>query len=300
MKARILILHAPGTNRDREAALACRLAGGEPEIVPLSQLLAGERRLLDYGFLVLPGGFSYGDDLGAGTLWALALKERLGEELRRFVADGRPVLGICNGFQALIKAGLLGVESLSPSPSLRSEGLSPLPAQASEAAKAATTKAAAGSQAAEAATAKGAAGRLVTLTRNRSGHFECRWVYLRPEPGSGCLFTRGLEELLYVPVAHGEGNLTPADQGLIEHLHAAGQVALTYVDATGQPAGYPANPNGSAGNIAGLCNAAGNVLGLMPHPEDHVFPYQHPRWTRGEHGGLGLALFINGVRAAGA
>lgn len=287
MTVRVLILHAPGTNRDREAALACRLAGGEPEIVHLNQLLSGERRLLDYGFLVLPGGFSYGDCLGAGTLWALALRERLGEELERFVAGGRPVLGICNGFQALVKAGLLGSEGSSPSPAqaLRSEGFSPLPTHASQAAQAATTK-------------DSAAGRLVTLTRNRSGHFECRWVYLRPEPGSQCLFTRGLEELLFVPVAHGEGNLVAASPEVAERLRATGQVALTYVDATGRPAGYPHNPNGSAGNVAGITNRAGNVLGLMPHPEDHVFPYQHPGWTRGEHGGLGLALFVNGVREA--
>jgi len=284
MKVRVLILHAPGTNRDREAALACQLAGGEPEIVHLNQLLAGQRRLLDYGFLVLPGGFSYGDNLGAGTLWALALKQKLGEELRCFVAEGRPVLGICNGFQALVKAGLLGEEGLdhpaTVNAPLRSEGFSPSPAHPTHAAEASKP------------------GRHVTLTRNRSGHFECRWVYLRPEPTSVCLFTRGLEELLFVPVAHGEGNLVPADPALIARLRAVGRVALTYVDAQGQPAGYPANPNGSAGNVAGISNAAGNVLGLMPHPEDHVFPYQHPRWTRGEAGGMGLALFINGVRAA--
>ncbi len=258
MKPRALVLHAPGTNRDREAALACELAGGQPEIVHLNQLLAGERRLLDYGFLVLPGGFSYGDDLGAGTLWALALRERLGEELRRFVAEGRPALGICNGFQALVKAGIL--------PGLQA------PAE----------------------------GRQATLARNHSARFECRWVHLRPEPRSRCLFTRGLEGLLFVPVAHGEGRFVPQDPALLEALEARGQVALTYVDGAGRPAGYPENPNGSAGNVAAVCNAAGNVLGLMPHPEDHVFPHQHPRWTRGERGGMGLALFTNGVRAAEA
>ncbi|MCL6429518.1 MAG: phosphoribosylformylglycinamidine synthase I [Anaerolineae bacterium] len=257
---RVLILHAPGTNRDREAALACALAGGRPEIVHLNQLLAGERNLLDYGFLVLPGGFSYGDDLGAGTLWALALRERLGEALRRFVEDGRPVLGICNGFQALVKAGLL--------PGLDGHR------EAGEAAE-----------------------RQATLTRNRSARFECRWVYLRPEPGSVCSFTRGLPGLLYVPVAHGEGNFVPRELPLIEELRTRGQIALTYVDAEGRPAGYPDNPNGSAGNIAGICNPAGNVLGLMPHPEDHVLPHQHPRWTRGESGGLGLPIFVSGVQA---
>ena len=252
MSMRALILHAPGTNRDREAAVAVALAGGEPEIVHLNQLLSGERRLADYGFLVLPGGFSYGDDLGAGTLWALALRQRLGEDLARFVEQGKPVLGICNGFQALVKAGLLPGDG---------------------------------------------AARRATLTHNRSGHFECRWVYLQPVEGSRCLFTRGLTQRLYVPVAHGEGRFVPADPALLEALRARGQVALTYVDAAGNPAGYPDNPNGSAGNVAGICNQAGNVLGLMPHPEDHIFPYQHPRWLRGANGGLGLGLFVNGVRA---
>jgi phosphoribosylformylglycinamidine synthase len=296
-------LHAPGTNRDREAAVACALAGGQPEIVHLNQLLAGERRLLEYGFLVLPGGFSYGDDLGAGTLWALALRERLGEDLWRFVAEGRPVLGICNGFQALVKAGLL------PG-TVCSEGLSPSgpAACAGRAAEAATTKGGSASdlaagRAAEAATMK-VEGlhplREATLAPNRSARFECRWVYLRPETNSRCLFTQGLDGLLLVPVAHGEGQFVPRGLPLLDALRARGQVALTYVDAAGQPAGYPHNPNGSAGNVAGVCNPAGNVLGLMPHPEDHVFPFQHPRWTRGEAGGLGLGLFENGIRNSDA
>jgi phosphoribosylformylglycinamidine synthase I len=265
---RVLILHAPGTNRDREAAVACTLAGGRPEIVHLNQILAGERRLLDYGFLVLPGGFSYGDDLGAGTLWALGLRERLGEDLWRFVAEGRPVLGICNGFQALVKAGLL-------------------PGTAEAVARKGHTH-------------RRGQEREATLAPNRSAHFECRWVHLRPEAGSRCLFTQGLQELLLVPVAHGEGSFVPRELPLVEELRARGQVALAYVDAEGKPAGYPHNPNGSAGNVAGVCNPAGNVMGLMPHPEDHVFPYQHPRWTRGEAGGMGLGLFVNGVTAAKA
>ncbi len=290
MKARVLVLHAPGTNRDREAAWACTLAGGAPEIVHLNQLLAGERRLLDYGFLVLPGGFSYGDDLGAGTLWALALRERLGEDLGRFVADGRPVLGICNGFQALVKAGLLPGENTEHRRDAEAaERAGAYPETDPPSALSASLRCDLGPLAGT---------RQATLTRNRSAHFECRWVHLQAEPVSPCLFTRGLRERLYVPVAHGEGNFVPRDPALVATLGARGQVALTYVDAEGRPAGYPANPNGSAGNVAGVCNPAGNVLGLMPHPEDHVLPHQHPCWTRGESGGMGLALFENGVRAA--
>jgi phosphoribosylformylglycinamidine synthase len=248
----VLVLHATGTNRDREAALACELAGADPEVVHVNQLLNGERRLVDYHMLVIPGGFSYGDDLGAGTLWALDLYHRLGEKVDRFVASGRPVLGICNGFQALVKAGLLPGWD--------------------------------GSE------------RAVTLAPNTSARFECRWVYLRPNPNTPCLFTAGLDDLIYCPVAHAEGRLATRDAGTLTALQTEGLVALSYVDANGEPTGYPGNPNGSAWGIAGLCNPAGNVFGLMPHPEDHIFPWQHPRWHRGEAGMPGLRLFENGVR----
>jgi phosphoribosylformylglycinamidine synthase len=261
---RVLILHADGTNRDREAALACELVGAEPEIVHINQLLAAERRLLDYHMLIVPGGFSYGDDLGAGTLWALDVRYRLGEDLAAFVASGRPLLGICNGFQTLVKAGLLPGDGPTPTP----DATRLLPQQ-----------------------------RTVTLAPNTSGHFECRWVYLHPNPHSPCLFTQGLEEPVYCPVAHGEGRLVTRDEHILHALQGDGLVALTYGDANGAPLGYPANPNGSMGNIAGLCNRAGNVLGMMPHPEDHILPWQHPRWHRGECGMLGLRLFANGVNA---
>ena len=263
---RVMILHAPGTNRDREAALACQLAGGAPEIVHINQLFAGERALEAYQMLVLPGGFSYGDDLGGGRLWANDLLLRLRAALDAFVAAGKPVMGICNGFQVLVKAGYLP----GPAPVQRA-----------------------------------------TLTFNRCAHFQCRWVRLRAQAQSACLFTRGLEEDILCPVAHGEGRLVLPDEAARQALWHDGLVALTYVatedegetDASRRvpvraQAGYPANPNGSVDDIAGLCNAAGNVFGLMPHPEDHVFAEQHPQWTRGLAGGLGIGLFRNGVKAA--
>ena len=115
-KALILILHASGTNRDAEAARACELAGGAPEIVHINQLRPGERRLADYAMLLLPGGFSYGDALGAGARLALDLRILLRSELARaFVQPGQLVLGICNGFQTLVKAGLLPGEQSAPS-----------------------------------------------------------------------------------------------------------------------------------------------------------------------------------------
>ncbi len=255
---KVLILHATGTNRDREAAWAVAQAGGEPTILHVNELRQRPARLHNFAMLILPGGFSYGDALGAGRIWATDLRWLFQDELARFIAAGKPVLGICNGFQALVKSGWL------PGPP--------------------------------------GAGPQVTLTRNASNRFECRWVWLEPNPDSPCVFTRGLAERIYCPVAHGEGRFVPRDEAVLRELQANRQVALTYVDADGDagsgPAGYPANPNGSVADVAGICNAQGNVLGLMPHPEDHVVPWQHPRWTRGERGGLGLALFAQGIRYA--
>ncbi|RMG80845.1 MAG: phosphoribosylformylglycinamidine synthase subunit PurL [Chloroflexi bacterium] len=251
---RVLILHANGTNRDHDAAIACRLAGGEPEIVHINQLRKGERRFSDYHMLVVPGGFSYGDDLGAGRLWALDLRHDFADDMAAFVAAGKPVIGICNGFQTLVKSGLLPGDDLSGK---------------------------------------------VTLTYNQSRRFECRWVYLAPNPNSPSLFTKGLEDMLIAcPVAHGEGRLMVADEATREALWQRNLPSLTYVNPDGSPAAYPANPNGSVDGIAALSNQAGNVFGLMPHPENHIFPWQHPRHHRGEAGNMGLVLFTNGVRQA--
>lgn len=255
MKPPVLILHANGTNRDQEAAWACELAGGAPDVVHVNRLSSGGVRLDDYRMVVLPGGFSYGDDHGAGRLLAVTLEHRLGDQLTAFIAKGRPVLGICNGFQALVKAGLLPF--------------------------------------AEAPTG---GAREVTLTHNDSGRFECRWVTLTPCIDSPSVFTRGLHDPVLCPVAHGEGKLVARDAGTLATLEAMGLPALRYGGPSGRPAGYPHNPNGSDNDIAGLCNPAGNVLGLMPHPEDHVIAEQHPRFHRGERGHTGLVLFENGIR----
>jgi phosphoribosylformylglycinamidine synthase I len=243
----IAVLHAPGTNRDGEAARAVELAGGRPEIVAVGDALE------HFSGVILPGGFSYGDALGAGVRLALELSE----VLVGFAGSGRPVLGICNGFQALVKAGLL-----------------------------------------TAAPAPGAA-RPVTLTHNGNGRFECRWVHLAPVEGAAAGIACALPALIACPIAHGEGRIAVTSGGVLDELAADGQVLFRYVDAAGRPADgrYPANPNDSAGDIAGLCNPAGNVWGLMPHPEDHVDAAQDPF---GVSGRSGLPLFRSLVDRARA
>jgi phosphoribosylformylglycinamidine synthase len=253
MQPKALILHANGTNRDHDVAQAVEAAGGTAEIRHINDLRASKTRWLDYQMLVVAGGFSYADALGAGKLLALDLQAYFSTEVQTFVTSGRPVIGICNGFQALVKSGVL-------------PGRTDLRA---------------------------------TLTFNQAGHFECRWVRLLPR-SRVCLWTRGLDESIECPVAHGEGNFVLVDPEGVDRLALDDQIALVYAGADGRSAGgaYPANPNGSMGDIAGICNLQGNVLGLMPHPEDHIFAQQHPRWTRGKQSGLGLPLFTNGVGAA--
>ncbi|MBA2284827.1 MAG: phosphoribosylformylglycinamidine cyclo-ligase [Ktedonobacteraceae bacterium] len=245
MMKRALVLRAPGINCDRETAHACHLAGFDAELVHINQLIREPDQLLAYDFLVLPGGFSYGDDLGAGTLLARNLTIHLGAQLQQFIDEGRPILGICNGFQVLVRASLL-------------PGSVSIPA---------------------------------SLTTNASAQFECRWITLNVVPGP-CIFTEGITQAITLPVAHGEGQFVLADSGQAATLQVQGQVPLVYNDET-----YPANPNGSAGNIAGVCNVRGNVLGLMPHPERYARSLQHPQ-RHGTPGGDGdgLAIFKNAYR----
>jgi phosphoribosylformylglycinamidine synthase len=248
----VAVLHAPGTNRDGEAAQALDAAGADARIVALVDLAAGRDDLGRYAGVVVPGGFSYGDALGAGTRLAL----EAGEALGRYAADGRrPVLGICNGFQALVRAGLLG-------------------GGAGAGAGAPTTP------------------RRATLAANERGHFECRWVTLEPQAGCRAAWVGAIGHLIACPVAHGEGRVVLRGAEDERALADEGLVAFRYVGRDGGPArgAYPVNPNGSAGDIAGLSNPAGNVVGLMPHPEDHAVASQDA--FRGRHPGrLGLTLF---------
>jgi len=266
MKPQALILQAHGTNRDYDVAEALTLAGADPHPVPLNDLRAGKKHFADYQMLVVAGGFSYADSLGAGKLLALDLNSYLNEEISAFVESGKPVIGICNGFQALVKSGIL------PGTSSRAER------SVSEV---------------EAGEVK------TTLTFNEQGHFECRWVHLAPVSQT-CIWTKDLEDNIICPVAHGEGNFQSSDTSFVNTLTVQDQIALTYIYPDGSPANgdYPINPNGSILDIAGICNPQGNVLGLMPHPENHIYPHQHPQWTRGIKGNSGLVLFENGVKYA--
>jgi phosphoribosylformylglycinamidine synthase I len=246
-------------------AHACRLAGSDKvDIIYLYDLFSGEVSLDDYHFLAFPGGFLDGDDLGSAKAMAHRLKhasiagsvEKLEEAIRRFIHKGKLIIGVCNGFQLLVKAGLL--------PAL-----------------------------------DGNYGRQeVTLTINDSGRFEDRWVYLKVNSSSPCVFTRGLEKL-YFPVRHGEGKLITRDDGVLKKIMDKNLSVLQYAkeDGSNPTMEYPYNPNGSAAAIAGICDETGRVFGLMPHPEAFLYGVNHPRWTREKvpEEGMGLAIFRNAM-----
>jgi phosphoribosylformylglycinamidine synthase len=263
MKPQALILRAAGVNCDAETAHAFELAGARSEFVHLKALIESPKRLHDFQMLAIPGGFSYGDDIAAGKILANQLAHHLREPLAEFIAAGKPIIGICNGFQVLVKTDLLP-GSISGN----------------------------GSQ-------------LCTLTNNDCGRFVDRWIHLASR-SSKCIWTAGLAPL-ELPIAHGEGKFVPKDDGVRRQLWDNDQVALVYTKPDGSAANgqFPDNPNGSVDDIAGICDPTGLVFGLMPHPERHVSPFQHPAWTsrwlteraRAATGPApGLSVFANAVR----
>lgn len=262
-KVNTLVITGYGTNSHMETAHTARLAGSDrADVVHFSDIITSKVRLADYHFMIFPGGFLDGDDLGAAHAASMRwryLKDSEGtallHSLTEFLDAGKVVLGICNGFQLLVKLGVL--------PALDGKRFE----------------------------------RQVSLGHNDSARYEDRWVHLGVNAQSPCIFTRGLEKL-YIPVRHGEGKLVPLDDATLRRLQAENLIALQYIDAeTGAPTQqYPANPNGSPLGIAGLTDPTGRVLGLMPHPEAFHHATNHPAWTRGEVDTPGTLLFVNAVR----
>lgn len=252
-KPRVLILKAAGTNCDSETAFAFESAGALPERVHINELSRKERRLDEFQIMAISGGFTYGDDISAGKILANELKYKLSSELSTFIAKGGLVIGICNGFQVLVKAGLLPQSARSAE--MKQE---------------------------------------VTLAENDSGVFQDQWVWLK-KAQSKCVWTNPLDDIIYLPIAHGEGKFIPKNEEVLERLRSQGQVVFRYCGPKGQA---PApNPNGSIDAIAGICDETGRVFGLMPHPERHLSSLQHPRWTRQglKRHGDGFQIFLNAV-----
>jgi phosphoribosylformylglycinamidine synthase len=259
-----LVLTGFGLNCDGETVYALETAGAVQERVHLNSLIKGERNLRDYQIFVIGGGFSWGDDHGAGVIMGMRIKHRMSDTLLDFVDRGGLVLGICNGFQVLVNLGLL---PFFDPPELRRD---------------------------------------VALICNDCGGFRDQWVNLTVNRSSPCVFTRGMDAL-ELPIRHGEGKFY-AEPSIIQRLEAQNQVFLRYAASDGLPAkgAFPYNPNGSVGDIAGICDPTGRIAGLMPHPEAYNHMTNHPDWTylketRRREGktipeeGLGIRFFRNAV-----
>ncbi len=273
---RALILRAPGTNCDVETAHAFERAGAVAERVHINRLIENPALSARYQILCFPGGFSYGDDIAAGKILATRLRRHLGEMVNEFAFGNRDslVLGICNGMQVMMRLGVLtaAAESSADASSI-------------------------------------VAAQSATLTWNRHGRYEARWVHLAVEPDTHCVFLRGLERI-YLPIAHAEGNFVAASDAVLEALAAEGRLAIRYCHPDparpanrDEPLEFPFNPNGAMANVAGVCDTSGRVFGLMPHPERFIDSTQHPFWTRSDQSlgedataeGQGMAIFRNAV-----
>lgn len=257
-KVKAVVLRVEGTNCDRETVEAFERVDADTDLVHVNELKRGLKNLEDYQILAIPGGFSYGDDVSAGILLANQLKHEIGEAIKIFINDDKLVLGICNGFQVLVRLGLLPGFNNESHNTLRQES---------------------------------------TLAVNDVGQFVDRWVRLKHENRGKCIFTSNFKSSVFLPVAHAEGKFITTAKNL-KRLDEQDQIIFKYVGPEGKYAGYPWNPNGSLENIAGICDYTGLILGMMPHPERYLHKYMHPYWTRlpklAEEGD-GLQIFKNAV-----
>lgn len=240
MKA--LVLTGFGINCENESKYAIEKSGGKADIFHLNKLLEKPVLLENYDLLLFPGGFSFGDDLGSGRVFANKIRYHLKEELEKFIEEEKLVLGICNGFQVMVKLGILPIADFN---------------------------------------------QRVSLIGNDSGKFEDRWIILKNNQDSPCIFTKDID-YLFAPIRHGEGKFI----GDINER----QIVFKYVDPDGKPAGYPHNPNGSKDNIAGICDSSGRIFGMMPHPEAFNIKENCPYWIRGNvFEPMGLRIFKNAI-----
>jgi phosphoribosylformylglycinamidine synthase len=256
----VLVLRAPGTNCDKETAFAFEKAGATTETLHINRLLENPSLFEKFQILCVPGGFSYGDDIASGRILGNQIQHHLNDQMVKFKDDGKLMLGICNGFQILMKSPVL------------------LPADREKGPVATLTTNDSGKY------------------EDRWVHLETRGskcvflkgierMYLPVAHAEGKFVTRD-ESVLK--------ELDAADQLTLRYVSANGSA-----NAGDAILPFPENPNGAQANVAGACDSTGRVLGLMPHPERHINRFQHPQWTRSDtpsdEVGDGFQIFINAV-----
>jgi len=226
-KPRVIVLRAPGTNCDVETAYAFEKCGATAERVHLFRLLERPALLADFQALCVPGGFSYGDDVGAGVIFGSQLRGHLGNVLGEFLQKDKLVLGICNGFQVLMKSGILpgGAETWPPRPDVAPSA---------------------------------------TLTWNDNGKYTARWVKLKAEK-STCVFLRGIDEL-DVPIAHAEGKIVAREPAVVDEWRRRGQIALTYRNNPNGSVADIAGLSDPTGRVLGLMPHPERFLHATQHP----------------------------------
>jgi len=239
MKPRVIVLRTTGTNCDIETAQSFKYAGADADIAHINELLSKKKKLSNYSILSIPGGFSYGDDISAGKIFSLKMRV-LKKEIEKFIKDKKPVIGICNGFQVLVKAGYLPENKFNR--------------------------------------------QIAALFTNDNGHFLCKWVKVKLNKKSPCIFTRDLPETFDLPIAHGEGKFIVKNKKTLKDIISNNLNVLSYIE----------NPNGSIMDIAGLCNKDGNIFGLMPHPERNFFSLTSGKKNKNELE-IGYYIFKNAV-----
>lgn len=234
---RVALIQFPGSNCEAETKRAAEAAG---MVCDLFRWNRDPALLREYDGYIIGGGFSYQDRVRAGVI---ATKEPIVEAMfTEVVEHGKPVLGICNGAQVLVEAGLV-------------PGLHPGEVEMALAPNR-------------------------PYPQGRVSSFCCRWVFVKHvAPAGKCWMTRNIApgEVIPIPIAHGEGRFTTTLPGLLETLQRNGQIVFQYCTPDGAVVDTPeVNPNGAMANIAGLCNPEGNVLAMMPHPERCSFLRQVP------------------------
>ncbi len=260
---RVLIPFGLGLNCEEETAYAFRRVGAEVDLVHLTDLFhhRGPARITDYQIVAFVGGFAYGDHIAGGFVLATRIRAHLEDDLREFLRRSGLVLGICNGFQTLVRLGLL--------PGSEGGSLDFVPR--------------------------------ATLAANDRLGYRDAWVTLGVEQESLCVWTRGLDRLELPSRHGEGKFLVDSEQTLramerrgqiaVRYLDSTGRPTMS----------WPDNPNGSPGAVAGVCDPTGRIFGLMPHPDAYLHPSQHPAARRRKGWNQetdGLRLFRNGVEAA--